>query len=97
MSILIRPNFTYNWFYLEVDNVVINDIYNTSSGYPDIDSVLLIRTVYDGSYLQFDLHMEPKLHQMKIKGNGTIDYKIISSYHWDNNLISDVEELLFSL
>jgi len=93
VSILLQPNFTYNDLYLEVDNVVINnDIYNTSS-YSDIESDFIITWEHGGTYLQFDLHIEPKQHLMKIKGNGTIDYKIISSYDWDEDFISDVEEV----
>ncbi len=92
ISILLQPNFTYNCLYLEVDDVVINDVYPVPE-YPEIDSVYVIAFKYDGTYLQFDLHMKPDQHQIKIKGNGTIDYKIISSYDWDNDLISDVEEV----
>ena len=92
VSILVQPNFSYNWLYLEVDNIVINNIYTTTD-YPEVDSAFLIRWRYDGTYIQFDLDMEPKLHQMKIKGNGTIDFKIVVNSDWDNDLISDVEEI----
>ncbi|MFW9881330.1 MAG: hypothetical protein ACFFG0_50340, partial [Candidatus Thorarchaeota archaeon] len=92
ISILMRPNFTYNWLYLEVDNLIINNIYNTTD-YPEVDSVLLMEWKYDGTYVQFDLDMEPKQHLMKIKGNGSIDYKIIVNSDWDDDFISDVEEV----
>ncbi|MFW9874014.1 MAG: hypothetical protein ACFFG0_12980, partial [Candidatus Thorarchaeota archaeon] len=92
ISILIQPNFSYNWLYVEVDNVIVNNIYNTTD-YPELDSVYLMKWRYDGSYLQFDLNMSPEEHEMKIKGNGSIDYKIIVNYDWDNDLISDTEEV----
>lgn len=92
VSILFQPNFTYNNLYLEVDDIVINDVYSPPE-YPKIDSIYVITWKYGGTYLQFDLHMEPGQHQIEVKGNGTINYKIISSYDWDNDLISDVEEV----
>ncbi|NVM27422.1 MAG: hypothetical protein HWN65_01160 [Candidatus Helarchaeota archaeon] len=92
ITILMQPNFSLNWLYLEVDNVVINDIYNTSD-YPEIDSAFYSYFVDDGAYLSFSLNMEPNEHTMKIMGNGSIAYKIMPNLDWDEDLISDMEEV----
>ncbi len=92
ISILMQPNFFYNWLYLEVDGVVINDIYPTDE-YPEIDSVFYSYFIEDGAYIRFDLDTSPKEHVMKVKGNGTIEYKIIVNLDWDEDLIHDVEEV----
>ena len=92
ISILLQLNFSYNWLSLEVDNVLINNIYNTSD-YPEIDSGFLSYFQEGGPYLRFDLNMIPMEHSIKMKGNGSIDYKIMVNYDWDADLIDDVEEL----
>ncbi|TFF90390.1 MAG: hypothetical protein EU548_03250, partial [Promethearchaeota archaeon] len=92
ISILLMPDFSYNWLYLEVDNITINDIYNTST-YPEIDSGFLSYMRNQGPYLRYDLNMIPGEHQLKIKGNGSIDIKIIVNYDWDGDGLEDVEEI----
>ncbi|GAH00139.1 unnamed protein product, partial [marine sediment metagenome] len=92
ISILMQPNFSYNCLYLEVDSKIINDnIYDTSE-YPEIDSSMFSYFVEEGSYLQFDLDMEPEIHTIKVKGNGSIQYKTLVDLDWDQDLIDDVEE-----
>ena len=92
ISILIQPNFSYNWLFLEVDDIIINDIYPTDE-YPEIDSAFYSYFVEDGAYIRFDLSTIPKQHTMKIKGDGSIDYIILVNLDWDEDLIHDVEEV----
>ena len=92
VAILVQPSFSYNWLYLELDGNVINDVYDPSY-YPEIDSTLFSYFVEDGSYLSFIFHLDPQEHSLNIKGNGSLNYKIISNYDWDGDLIFDVEEV----
>ena len=92
VSLLIQPNFTYNCLYVEIDGIIINDMYTNYTEYPKVDTVQLISMFFNGMYIQYDLNIIPQTHQMKLKGNGTIDYKIITASDWDRDLISDVEE-----
>ena len=92
ISILVQPNFSYNWLYLEIDGKIINDIYDTST-YSELTPDLLITTKFDGAYIQYNLDMIPNSHQMKLKGNGSINYKIICASDWDDDFISDIEEI----
>ncbi|MDD1776948.1 MAG: hypothetical protein LUQ65_02185, partial [Candidatus Helarchaeota archaeon] len=43
--------------------------------------------------MRFDLNMIPQEHTVKMKGNGSIDYKIVVNYDWDFDEIDDVEEI----
>lgn len=92
IAILIRPDFSYNWLYLEVDGIVINNIYNSST-YPDVDSAFYSYFMEEGSYLYFSLDMLPKEHSLRIMGNGSLKYKIMVNFDWDQDLISDVDEV----
>ncbi|NVM27420.1 MAG: hypothetical protein HWN65_01150 [Candidatus Helarchaeota archaeon] len=92
IAILMQLNFSLNWLYLEVDSTVINDIYNTSD-YPELDSAFYSYFAEKGGYLSFDLNMDPGEHTMRVMGNGSIAYKIFPSFDWDQDLISDVEEV----
>jgi len=91
ISILLRPDFAYNWLYLEVDNMVIKRIYN-SSDYPAIDSALYAYFVQGGSYIRYDININPGIHIMKLLGNGSLLYKIMTNYDFDGDTISDAEE-----
>ncbi|TFF90361.1 MAG: hypothetical protein EU548_03395, partial [Promethearchaeota archaeon] len=92
ISILIQPNFSYNWLYLEIDGLIVNDIYNTSD-YPEIDSAFYSYIKNQGPYLRFDFNVETFNHTLKIMGNGSLDYKIIVNYDWDLDELDDVEEI----
>ena len=92
VAILVQPSFSYNWLYLELDGNVINDVYDPNY-YPEIDSTLFSYFIEDGSYLSFIFHLEPQEHVLNIRGNGSLNYKIISNYDWDEDLIYDVEEV----
>lgn len=92
ISILMQPNFSYNWLYLELDDVIINNICNTST-YPEFEPVYAISFISEGIYIQFDLDIIPEEHTLKIKGNGSVDYKIITNYDWDQDSVSDAGEI----
>lgn len=68
VSILVQPNFSYNWLYIEVDGTIINNIFDTSENL-ELYSVYAIATLFDGMYLQYDLDMIPQEHTIKFKGN----------------------------
>jgi hypothetical protein len=91
ISILVQPDFSYNFLGLEVDGVVINEIYQTDQ-YPEIDSAFFSYFVEEGAYIRFDLDMVPKSHTMRIKGQGSLNYKIIVNLDWDEDLVHDVDE-----
>lgn len=92
VSVLVQPDFAYNWLYLEVDDILLNDIYTTSI-YPEIDSAFYSYFFEGGSYIRFDLNLEPDLHVMKLKGNGSLNYKIMVNHDWDKDEIPDVKEV----
>ncbi len=92
ISILVQPNFSYNWLYLELDGTIINNIYDTATN-EELDPVYAITFLFDGNYLQYDLDVIPQLHTLKVKGNGSIDYKIITNSDWDKDYLSDTEEI----
>ncbi|NHJ21818.1 MAG: hypothetical protein EAX91_12805 [Candidatus Lokiarchaeota archaeon] len=48
ISILVQPNFSYNWLYLEVDGTIINNIYDPSS-YPELDPLYAISFLSEGA------------------------------------------------
>ncbi len=93
ISILVQPNFSYNCLYLEVDDIIVNQMYTNYTEYPQISSDELIVYRYEGVYIQYDLQFKPSQHTIKFKGNGSIEYKIVSAFDWDEDLISDVEEI----
>jgi len=82
IALLVQPNFTYNWLYIEIDGDIINNVYNTTT-YPEIQMEYLIGLQQEGRYLQYELGLIPGSRTLKFKGNGTIDYKIISTWDWD--------------
>lgn len=88
----MHPNFSYNWLYVEVDGVIINNIYNTTE-YPEVDTDFFIASMFDGRYIHYNLDLTPDQHQINFKGNGSIDYRIISSSDWDEDFISDLSEV----
>ncbi|MFW9939769.1 MAG: hypothetical protein ACFFFT_01920 [Candidatus Thorarchaeota archaeon] len=92
ITLLFQPNFTYNELWIEFDGIVIKDDF-TGSQYPDVSSIELISFMYSGDYIQYDIPTIPGEHTLKFKGNGTIDYKIITDGDWDMDLIPDSEEI----
>ena len=92
ISILLQPNFSYNNLYVELDGHIHKKIYNTAD-YPEIDSQFYSYFVEKGVYCQFDVSLDPVEHELKLKGNGTINYIIIVNSDWDNDDIADVDEV----
>ncbi len=100
ISILLQPNFSYNWLFVKLDGHIHKKVYDIAD-YPEIDSQLYSYFVEKGAYCQFSITIEPGVHDLILKGNGTVNYKIIVNSDWDNDDLSDVEEvqkeLLFDL
>lgn len=93
ISILVQHSFPYNWLYLQLDGVILKEIYNTSD-YPEIDSALYAALIEGGSYIRFDIDVDPGDHSLKLKGNGTLNYKIVTNLDFDRDKISDADEVL---
>ncbi|MFX1555251.1 MAG: hypothetical protein ACFFBV_15110, partial [Promethearchaeota archaeon] len=98
LTILIQPNFSYNYLYLELlefnsKSIVLKNIFDPEQGFPEIDSLAYSSLIEDGNYISFDIDLEPGAHSIKILGNGTIDYKILVNLDWDNDLLNDVDEI----
>ena len=92
ITLLVQANFSYNWLEIEVDDIKINEIHDTST-YVEVDSVFLSVIRYGGIYIPYDMFLSPGQHIVKFRGNGSINYKIMCSYDWDDDYISDVEEI----
>ena len=86
-------NFTYDELYVEYDGTVINEIRGDWDHEYEVDPMLVSSIVFDGPYLQYDIHMNPGTHTIKLKGNATVDYKIVVSGDWDNDGIDNAEEI----
>ncbi len=97
ISILVQPvNFSYNSLYMEIDGTVINEVYDIVS-HDEVDPAILAYTIFSGSYIQYDLFLDPGQHTLKFKGNGTVNFKVMVSSDWDMDFISDVIEVQNSL
>jgi len=92
ISVLLKPDFSYNELYLDIDGNILKNNYSTTL-YPEIDSQLYSYFIEGGSYLSFDYNAEPDLHEMKISGDGSVEYKIVSNYDWDDDDLSDIDEI----
>ncbi len=92
ITILLQPNFLYNWLYVELDNVVLKEVYDPAD-YPEMNSQLYSYYLEGGAYIRFDYNMEPGDHLLKLKGDGDLDYKILVNLDWDGDEIYDVEEV----
>ena len=97
ISILTRPSFLYNWLYVELvnetgKNKVLKDIYDTAN-YPEVDPLFYCLVVEQGSYIRYDLNLDPGKYKLIFRGDGNLEYKIVVNSDWDKDLIDDVEEL----
>lgn len=97
ISILTRPEFAYNWLYAELrnesgDSTIIKSMYNTTD-YPEIDSRLYALFIEQGTYVRFDITVDPGEYNLIFRGNGTMEFKIIVNSDWDLDLIDDVDEI----
>ena len=61
VSLLVQPNFSYNWLYVEVNETIYKKMYNTSD-YPEVDSQFYSYFVDNGAYCRFDLNLFPGMH-----------------------------------
>ncbi len=97
ISILVRPTFAYNWLYVALENEtsktrVLKEIYDTAD-YPEVDPLFYCLVVEQGSYIRYDLTLDPGKYKLIFRGNGDLEYKIVVNSDWDKDLIDDVEEL----
>ncbi|MFW9894577.1 MAG: hypothetical protein ACFFD7_02095 [Candidatus Thorarchaeota archaeon] len=98
ITILLQPNFSYNYLYLEClelssKQIVLKNVFDPAQGYPDIDSQAYSSLIEEGRYISFDLNLKPGTHLMKVSGYGSINYKIVVNMDWDDDLLSDVDEI----
>jgi hypothetical protein len=97
ISVLTRPSFLYNWLYIELvnetgKNKVLKDIYDIAD-YPEVDPLFYCLVVEQGSYIRYDLNLDPGKYKLIFRGDGDLEYKIVVNSDWDRDLIDDVEEL----
>lgn len=92
ISILLKPNFSYNELYVRLDESVLKYAYDTVN-YPEIDPQIYSYFVDDGSYIRFDIEVLPDTHILQLLGNGTIEYIIMANYDWDQDELPDVYEV----
>ena len=86
-------NFTYDQLYVEYDGIVINEIRNDWNNEYEIYPLLLSSFRFDGTYIQYDIHMNPGEHTILLKGNSTIEYKIVVNGDWDADSLSNSKEI----
>lgn len=92
VTILIKPDFLYNWLFVKIDDVLLKDVYNPSD-YPEIDSQLYSYFVERGAYISFDVELEPGEHTMFLAGDGDIEYRIMVNSDWDEDYLEDIYEV----
>jgi hypothetical protein len=97
ISILTRFAFPYNWLYLELVNetggsTLLKRIQDTAE-YPEIDPLFYCLFIERGSYIRYDINIEPGEYTLLFQGNGSLEYKIMVNSDWDKDEISDVDEL----
>ena len=97
ISILTRINFSYNWLRVELQNqsggrTVIKRVHDTDE-YPEIDPLFYCLFIERGTYIRYDLNIQPGEYTLILQGNGSIEYKILVNSDWDEDMISDVDEI----
>ncbi|MFX0188828.1 MAG: hypothetical protein ACFE8A_13970, partial [Candidatus Hodarchaeota archaeon] len=97
ISILTRPTFAYNWLYVELkdandESILLKRIHNTIT-YPEIDPLFYCLLIERGTYIRFDINLEPGEYKLVLKGNGSLEYKIMVNLDWDQDLLDDVDEI----
>jgi hypothetical protein len=97
ISILTRPTFAYNLLYLEVQNenggsTLLKRIQDGAE-YPEIDPLFYCLFIERGTYIRYDINLEPGDYKLLLKGDGLLDYKIMVNLDWDEDEISDVDEI----
>lgn len=89
----ILNNFTYDELYVEYDGTVINEIREDWTHEKEIDPLIVSVFKFEGSYIQYDIFTEPGQHTIKLKGNSTVEYKIVVSGDWDEDGFSNSVEI----
>ena len=92
ISILLKPNFSYNLLHVRLDDCVLKSMYDTTT-YPKIDSQLYSYFAHGGAYLRFDIEVLPDTHYLLLKGNGNVEYIIMVNDDWDDDALPDVTEI----
>ncbi|MFX1481394.1 MAG: hypothetical protein ACFFCI_25220 [Promethearchaeota archaeon] len=97
ISILARINFSYNWLRVELQNgtgsgTLLKRIYNTTD-YPEVDPLFYCLFVERGTYIRYDITLEPGDYTLLFQGNGSIEYKILVNSDWDEDMFKDVDEI----
>ncbi|MFX0086995.1 MAG: hypothetical protein ACFFAU_15160 [Candidatus Hodarchaeota archaeon] len=92
ISILLKPNFSYNELFVQLDEFVLKGAY-VGENYPEIDSQLYSYYAEGGSYIRFDIKVQSKPHLLTINGNGSVEYIIMINDDWDEDDIPDVLEV----
>jgi len=92
ISILLKPNFSYNELYVQLDEIVLKDRYDTEN-YPEIESQLYSYIAEGGSYIRFDIEVQANSHLLTIMGNGSVEYIIMINDDWDEDDLPDVLEV----
>ena len=97
ISILTRPTFAYNWLYLELQNetggsTLLKRIQDTEN-FPEIDPLFYCLFVEHGTYIQYDINLEPGEYRLLLKGDGSLEYKIMVNLDWDRDEINDIDEI----
>ena len=97
ISILTRPTFAYNWLYVKLkdandESTLLKRIHDTTT-YPEIDPLFYCLLIERGTYIRFDINLEPGEYKLVLKGNGSLKYKIMVNLDWDEDLLDDVDEI----
>lgn len=95
ISILTKPEFLYNWLYVELDGNIIKDTQDPSI-YPKINPAVYAALVQQGSYVRYDISLTPGMHLLDLKGNGTTEIKIVTNMDFDKDKFSDSDEFMYS-
>ena len=97
ISILTRINFLYNWLYVELQNkgsesTILKNIQDTAE-YPEVDPLFYCLFVERGTYIRYDINLGPGEYNLLLQGNGSLEYIIMINSDWDEDEISDVDEI----
>ncbi|MCP4762707.1 MAG: hypothetical protein GY870_13090, partial [archaeon] len=97
ISILLRTNFSYDSLYVGLNNsdgeyTMFKRTYATDD-YPEIDPLFYSLFFEQGTYIRYDIFLEPGEHSLILGGKGTLEYIIMVNLDWDGDLLSDVEEI----
>ena len=97
ISILVRPTFAYNWLYVELKDVndestILKRIHDTAD-YPEIDPLFYCLFIERGTYIRYDINLEPGMNKLILRGDGQLEYKIMVNSDWDKDYLNDVDEV----